>query len=98
MVGNMELKDFDIEEQKIGLVVNTDPSRHLGRLYKMVLKIGKSRSTLEIYGAETNQGRPRIRRDTFVNQSFARQAREYALKWKILRRNIEVIHENTTEA
>ena len=94
----MELKEFDLDHQKIGLVVNNDPSKHLGRLYKMVIKIGKSRSILEIYGAETNQGRPRIRKETFLNQSFARQAREYALKWKILRNNIEVIDENSSES
>lgn len=93
----MKLTGFDLNEQKIGVVVPNDPSRHLHRLHKMVIKIGESRSTLEIFGAETNQGRPRIRRETFVNQSFARQAREYALKWRILRNNIEVIDENTAE-
>ena len=95
MVALMNLNEFDLDKEKIGVVVPGDPSRHLLRLNAMKLIIGERRSTLEIYGEVTNQGRPRIRRESHLNQSFARQAREYALNWKILRQNIEVHYENT---
>ena len=91
----MKLDNFDLEHEKIGLVVPGDPKRHLHRLNAMKLIIGERRSTIELYGEVTNQGRPRIRREAHLNQSFTRQAREYALNWKILRQNIEVHYENT---
>ena len=95
MVTTMTFDKFDLEEQKIGLVVPGDPTRHLHRLNAMKLTIGERRSTIELLGEVTNQGRPRIRKESHLNQSFARQAREYALNWKILRQNIEVHYENT---
>ena len=94
MVIHMNLNEFDLDKEKIGVVVPGDPSKHLHRLTMMKLIIGERRSAIEIYGEVTNQGRPRIRRESHLNQSFARQAREYALKWKILRKNIEVHYEN----
>lgn len=98
LVGNMRLDNFDLNEQKIGVLTADNPKNHLHRLIKMVITIGEKRSSMEILGAETNQGRPRIRREVFINESFPRQARECALRWKILRKNIEVKYENTTEA
>lgn len=91
----MKFENFDLDELKIGTVTKTDPKRHLANLDKMVITLGEKRSTLTIYGPEKNQGRPRLRRETFLNVSFPRQAREYALNWKILRKNIEIKHENT---
>lgn len=86
--------DMDLDVQKIGIVVKDDPTNHLPRLYAMRLTMSEPRSKLEILGREDSKGnRPVIRRELHPNISLPRQARQYALKWRILRQNIEVIHD-----
>lgn len=91
----MKKEDFDLNYWKIGSTTAGDPTIHLKRFPKMVIILGEKRSLIEVYGHECNGGRPRYVSTTVTNFSLVRQARELALKWKILRKAIEVKNEDS---
>lgn len=88
--------EFDLKKEKVGELVKGDPTKHLKRMNKMIITLGPRRSWIEILGAESPKGRPRIRKELILNTSLGRQARFYANKFKIIRQNIEVIREENS--
>lgn len=82
------------DEQKIGVVPKGNYSKQLERLYAMKISIGSPYSTIYVYDAVRAGKRATLRRERVHTGDTARQARQLALKFKILRQSIEVHYEN----
>lgn len=86
---------LDLEKWHIGEVPMLEPRKHLKNLPMMKIVLGARKSRLTIYGAESGGVRPRVTSYKVSTRSLPIEARELALKWNLLRKNIEVTHENT---
>lgn len=82
------------DEQKIGSTPKGNYDNQLDRLYAMKISIGSPHSTIYIYDAVRGGKRATLRREKVHTNDTARQARQLALKFKILRQSIEVHYEN----
>lgn len=92
MIVNYKL---DLEYWRIGEVPTLEPKKHLKNLPMLKIVLGERRSRLTIYGAESGGVRPRYTSYKVSNHSLPIEARGLALKWNLLRKNIEVTNENT---
>ena len=86
---------FNVEDQKIGIVVKDNPEKHLHRLFAMKITVGDTWSTIYILDREMKGKRAILRREKSRTIDMPRQARALARHWKILRNNIEVVHEDS---
>jgi len=86
---------FNVEDQKIGIVVKDNPKKHLHRLYGMKISVGEKHSIVYVLDREIKGTRAILRRDRLRTVDMPRHARATARKWKVLRQNIEVIHEDS---
>ncbi len=86
---------LDLEKWHIGEVPKLEPRKHLKNLPTMKITLGARKSRLTIYASEAGGVRVRLTSYKVSNYSLPIEARELALKWNILRKNIEVINENT---
>lgn len=85
---------IDLDHWRIGVLARRDLSKQLHTYPMMRITVGKNRSKIEIYGPVKLNGRPRYTSTPVPNMNVCIQARELAIKWDIIRDNVEVIYED----
>ena len=86
---------FDLNEQKVGIVVADNPKNHLHRLKGMKIIVGETWSAVHLLDSERGGKRAILRREKASTADLGRVARNMARKHHILRQGIEVQIENS---
>ena len=89
---------IDLHRHRIGTNSNLRYSaQHLLRQNKLEIKVYAGYSIIVVWGGSRGTGRPKIRTERVRNTDTVRVARSLANKFKIDRKNIEVLYEDSTE-
>ncbi len=83
---------IDLQKERIGLNSKINfQDRHLARMNKMVIDLGKDSSIITVFSGENNQGRVKIKTQKVRNRGLLRVAKHLAGAYRIERQNIEVL-------
>lgn len=89
---------IDLNRHRIGTKSSLRYSpQHLLRQNKLEIRVYAGYSIIIVWGGSRGKGRPKIRSERVRNTETVRVARSLANKFKIDRKNIEVLYENSTE-